>query len=129
MYSCGFINLEKWEIFVSVLYNKKEQKSKIRHIFKHFDPHNKNQLNLFGFLDACDLILYIRDFRLAICCELKCWISFRAFCNDILKLKTIMTSIWFEIFIFILVLINLGIYIIYIYIYNISCDHNVLFCH
>ena len=102
---------------MTVLYNDKENKTKVNNVFLHFDTLDNNQLNMFDFFDACDLVLFIRDFSLAFCCELKCWEVFRKFCNDKLKLKAIVTSTWFEIFIFILVLVNVGKLYIYIYIY------------
>ena len=103
---------------MSVMHNEKEDKEKVVSVFKHFDAENIDKLNMFEFFEACDLVLCLRDLGLPYLCDPVWWNKFRTFCNDKLKIRTIVTSTIFEMCILILVILNLG--NIYIYIYSYS---------
>ena len=113
---------------MSKLYNGKANESKITKAFNHYANFESGELNIFQFFDTCDLILSIRDFSITQWCEPIWWKAFREFCNEKLKLKAIITSPWFEIFIMLVVLCNISIYT-YIHIYIYICySHLDIIC-
>ena len=65
------------------------------------------------FFDCCSLILCMKELVIAVLCDPKWWRIFREFCNNILKIRTIVESIWFELFILLCVIVNIIILILY----------------
>ena len=121
MYRSGFITNEQWSTFLSAVYSGKEDTIKVKSLFDFYDKDSDQRLNMFEFFDACDLVLYMRDFSISFFCDPNWWICFRKFCNTKLKIINIIESKWFELIIFIFIILNIGTLFVYIYIYIYIC--------
>ena len=104
----GYITDQQWNGLFKAMYNNMQDDGVVSSVFNKFDKDKDGKINIIEFLDLCDWVLSVGDLSLPYLINPVWWTKFRKFCNDKLKFRIIISSVYFEAFIMTMV---------YIYIY------------